>query len=202
MKPRLIVEQKITALVNQYRIYPLDQQGQRGELVAFAQQKRFAFKEKVLFYTSEQKEEVAFSFRAEKALDVHGRFFVEDPNGKRLGAFKKHFKKSLLNSTWEILNSSDTPVMTVSESNKLYAAFRRVIGFVPVIGEAAEVIGAFIRYHFVFKDANSGEEQGMYRKTTSLRDHYELSMTDSAYNTQDWRVFAALAVALDALQDR
>lgn len=202
MKPRLIVEQKITALVNQYRIYSVTDGGEKGDMVAFAQQKRFAFKEKVLFYRDEQKTEEVFGFRAEKTLDVHGRYFVEDADGNLLGIFRKHFKKSLLNSTWEILDKDSQPVITVSESSKVYAVVRRVMAFIPYIGELAEIVGALIKYHFVFRDAATGEEVGKYRKTTMFRDHYELAMTDEAYAKQDWHVLAAMGVALDALQDR
>ena len=49
-----------------------------------------------------------------------------------------------------------------------------------------------------------GSEQphGTYIKTTLFRDHYLLSLDDETYNAQDWRVLAAVAVALDALQSR
>lgn len=46
MKPQLIVEQKITAFVNRYNIYSVKPNGQKDQLIAQAQQKRIAFKEK------------------------------------------------------------------------------------------------------------------------------------------------------------
>ena len=48
----------------------------------------------------------------------------------------------------------------------------------------------------------TGQELGQYKKTTLFRDHYALSMNEGAYNQYDWRVLAAMAVALDALQSR
>ncbi len=198
MNPKLIVEQKITAFVNQYRIYSVGPDSAKGEMVAFAQQKRLAFKEKVTFYTDEQKTTEFFGFRAEKTLDVHGKYFVEDTGGQPIGVFQKSFKKSLLNSTWYILDSNNEPAITISENSKVLAIIRRLAGFV---SDIAELIVILFKYHFVFVDKN-GETIGTYRKTTLLRDHYELSMTDEAYKSQDWRVFAAMAVALDALQSR
>jgi uncharacterized protein YxjI len=100
MKPRLIVEQKITAFTNKYTVYDVTAEGKKGNLVAFAQQKRIALREKITFYSDEAKTQVAFTFRAEKVMDVHGRYFVEDASGKLIGSFKKDFAKSLLNSTW------------------------------------------------------------------------------------------------------
>ena len=202
MTPRLIVEQKITAFTNQYNVYAANPDGTKERLVAFAQQKRLAFKEKVTFYSDESKAKPAFTFRAEKALDVHGRYFVEDPTGKAIGSFRKDFAKSLLNSTWHILDVSGQPAYSISESNKLLAILRRFVGFIPLVGDIFELILLFFRYHFVFTDASSKQPVGRYQKTTLLRDHYLLSMTDEAYAKQDWRVYAALAVGLDALQSR
>jgi len=202
MKPQLIVEQKITAFVNKYAIYQADEQGNKGSMVAFAQQKRIAFKEKVTFYTDDTKSEAAFTLRAEKVLDVHGRYFVEDMHGKLVGAFRKDFKRSLLNSTWEILDTNDQPAIKVSESSHFLAAIRRFGGMLPFIGDLIELIVLFFRYHFVLADSVSGAEVGRYQKTTLFRDHYLLSMEDEAYSKQDWRVIAAMAVALDALQSR
>ena len=58
MKPRLFIEQKITAFTNQYKVYESGKKGEQADMIAFAQQKRLAFKEKVELYGSEQKTEV------------------------------------------------------------------------------------------------------------------------------------------------
>jgi hypothetical protein len=202
MNPKLIVEQKITAFVNKYSVYATNQNGDKGQLIAFAQQKRLAFKEKVIFYSDLQKTQPVFTFRAEKVLDVHGRYIVEDLSGNKIGSFKKEFKKSLLKSTWHILGENDAPSLTIAENSLTLALFRRFAGFLPIVGDIAELVVLFLRYHFVFSDATTGQEVGKYQKTTLFRDHYRLSMTDEAFTKQDWRVVAAMAVALDALQSR
>ena len=201
MTPRLIIEQKITALVNRYEIYRATEDGAKGDMIALVEQKRLALKEKVNFFTDASKSTLAFSFRAEKAMDVHGKFFVEDAENKRIGIFKKEFKKSLLNSTWNILGANDSVALTISESNKAYAVVRRFIGWIPIVGELFEVVSGFIKYHFSFQNPE-GVEVGTYRKTTLFRDHYTLSVDDETYAAQDWRVLASMAVALDALQSR
>ena len=201
MKPRLIIEQKITAFVNRYEIYRTTEDGSKSDMVAFAEQKRLALKEKVNFFTDASRGTLAFSFRAEKVMDIHGKFLVEDPGNNIIGTFKKEFKKSLLNSTWNILDADDNVVLTISESNKVLAIIRRFIGWVPMVGELLEVLTNFIRYHFSFQNS-AGVEVGTYRKTTLFRDHYLLSIDDVTYQAQDWRVLASIAVALDALQAR
>ena len=142
MNPKLIVEQKITPLANQYRIFSVDSSGSKGDLVAYAQQKRVTLREKMRFYSDEQKQHELFGFRAEKVLDVHGKYFVEDDENNAIGSFGKVFKKSLLNSTWNILDD-DTPIITISETNKVLAVVRRVLGFLPIIGDFADIIMIF-----------------------------------------------------------
>lgn len=201
MTPRLIIQQKLTAFVNRYEIYATNSDGTRGDMVAFAQQRRLAIKERVEFYTDQFLTEKLFSFRAEKVMDVHGRYFVEDKDGKLIGMFRKDFQKSLLNSTWHILDANDKTQLIINENNQALAIIRRFGGFIPIVGDIIELVSAFLRYHFVFKD-KKGEKQGIYTKTTLFRDHYRLELSDKAYQSADWRVFAAMAVALDALQSR
>jgi hypothetical protein len=202
MKPRLIIEQKITAFTNIYRVFGAAENGEKASLVALAQQKRLAFKEKVSFYSDEEKSRLAFTLRAEKVLDVHGRYLVEDENGQVVGSFKKVFKSSLLNSTWKIMDADDNELYTVRESNMTLAIIRRIAGWLPYIGDLVEIIVLFFRYHFVFTDIKTGEPIGKYQKTTLFRDHYTLSTTDEAFSRVDWRVLAAMGVGLDALQSR
>lgn len=202
MTPRLMIKQKITALVNKYHISAVNPDGTEGEIVGLAQQKRIALKEKVTFYTNEKREKVSFTFRAEKVMDIHGRFFVEDANGNLIGMFKKDFKASLVNSTWKILDRDGNEQIIVKESNEAVALLRRFIGYIPVLGELAEVIMAFFKYHFSFIDLATSQEVATYTKTTLFRDHYTLATNDEVWQRVDWRVLAAMSIALDALQSR
>jgi hypothetical protein len=202
MQPRLHIEQKITAFVNRYAIYEANQAQPTKKLLAFAQQKRLAFKEKVTFYSDEQQSALAFTFRAEKVMDVHGRYIVEGADGRLLGSFRKEFKKSLLVSNWVVMDAEGSELLRVQENNVTVAVLRRYVSFVPLVGDLLDILMTFFRYHFSFKDVTSQQEVGQYKKTTLLRDHYELLVADGAWEKMDWRVFAAVGVALDALQSR
>ncbi len=43
------IEQKITPLANQYVVFDSNDEGDKAAVVAFAHQKRFAFKEEIIF---------------------------------------------------------------------------------------------------------------------------------------------------------
>lgn len=204
MKPRLYVDQKITAFVNRYKIHEPNENGEKGELIALAQQKRLNIKEKIIFYTNEKRTEEVFSFRAEKVFDVHGRYIVENANGELLGTFRKEFKKSLLVSSWVVMDKNGNDLFRVKESSVVLAVLRRFVGWIPLVGDLLEIIILFFRYHFMYLDIKTGEEVGRYKKVTLFRDHYALHMTDEAFENADydWQLFAAMGVALDALQSR
>ena len=155
-----------------------------------------------MFYTDETRSNLAFTFRAEKVMDIHGRYFVEDASGKMLGGFKKEFMSSLVSSTWKVLDSAGNEVLLVKESNATLAALRRFIGLVPLVGDIAEMVMVFFKYHFVFVDIQTNEIVGTYTKTTLIKDHYTLATNDDVWQKMDWRVLAAMGVALDALQSR
>lgn len=202
MQPKMIVQQKITPIVNKYMIHEANADGSVGPLKALAQQKRIALKEKISFYSDESKTNLLFTMRAEKVMDVHGKYFIEDTDGKRIGAFRKVFKKSLLRSTWMLIDENDQDIYQIMETNETVAILRRFIGFIPIVGDLAEVVLKFIKYHFSYVDLSDGTTRGQYQKTTTVRDHYVLHADDKLYKDVDWRVLAGMSVGLDALQSR
>ena len=192
-----IIEQKLAALVNQYRVYATDQSGNKTDLIAFAQQKRFSFKERIDFYADESRSRVIFSVKAEKVMDIHGKFIVTDEKDQPLGAIRKNFGSSLLRSTWEILHN-DELYITVQERSVPLAVMRRIWGFVPIIGD----LPFFFKFHFDFLSAQS-QQVASYNKLTLLRDHYKLEIIDDkVLDAVGWQTLVAQAVMLDALQGR
>ncbi len=202
MKPRFIIEQKITPFANQYRVFSATADGSKSGLAAYAHQKRMSIKEKVLFFSDEQKTQAIFSFRAEKIMDIHGRYFVEDQNGQMIGMFKKEFGKSLIISTWTILDAQGNPRYQISESNQALAILRRFGGQIPLVGMFVDLVMVFFKYHFKIVDLTTNQELGAHQKLTLFYDHYLMKLDDQAVASIDWRVWAAMGVGLDALQSR
>lgn len=193
------IQQKIQLLVNQYAVYETGSDGQTGAMVAFAQQKRLALKEKFTMYTDNGKSEVAFEVQARQVMDFGARYDVRDPQGSIIGTLGKDFKASLLNSTWHIFlpGQEDKPTVIVRERSQALAITRRIWGWIPYIGE----IPFFLKYNFDFTDPATGKVVASYNKTTTLRDHYQLDITDEGA-VIDWRVMVSLGIMMDAMQGR
>lgn len=180
---RLALRQKFTLGVNRFAVHKVASDGTDGELIAFAQQKRLAFKELVTFYTDEARTTPVFSFKARSVMDLGATYDVTDAAGNPLGLFRKDFGASLLRSTFVV----ETPAVTATgqERNFTFALLRRVADLpLPI--------------HFDFADPSGTTIMSVERKF-AIRDSYQVSIPGGRL---DWRVAAAMAVGLDVLMGR
>lgn len=183
--PRFFVHQKLTAMINRYRVLIPDAAGEPGPLVAFAEQKRMKIKEEVYFFTDEAKTVPLFSFKSRQAIDMHARTDILDNHGNQIAWFEKDFKRSLLRSTWH-LHYAGTQA-TGQERSLPKAVIRRVLDDLP------------LRFDFDFIEAGTGQVVLSVDRQRTLRDRYEVDVPDPRIELP---VAAAMTVALDAFQGR
>ncbi len=178
---QFVVRQRITMMVNRYEIRP----SRDGEVLALAQQKRMSLREQVTFFADEQRTVPVFGFKSRNVLDVHGITDVLDESGRPIGTFSKDFAASLLRSTWHI-DQPGRGRITGAERNILIAILRRFTDI------------DFLPYHFDFS-LDGGRPAMSVERAWTLRDTYAVTVHDPGL---DRRLAAAMAVALDALQNR
>jgi uncharacterized protein YxjI len=194
---RFTIKQRFTMMVNRYEILSVNADGSEGPLIALAQQKRMAFKEQVTFYTDEARTQPVFGFKARQRMDFSATYDITDANGQPIGSFRKEFAKSLLRSSWQ-LNTTDGLQAMGTERNHTIAILRRFWDMVPFIGD----IPVPWVYHFDFA-APDGAMVLSSERRWGLRDRYAVELPAAPNGWRlDWRVGAAMAVALDALQGR
>ncbi len=190
---QFLIEQKSAIVTNAYFIYKSEGDSKK-ELFAYVQQKRFAMREKITFYSDESMKQQLFTLRGEKVVDIHGKYFIEDELGNMLGYFRRNFKASLLRTTWHVYTASDVEVLVARERNQYLAVMRRLGDYIPYIG----ALFNFLPYHFDF--IRDKHIVGGYSRKISLRDKYLLSYDDDLQ--ADERLFAGFGIALDVLQSR
>ena len=191
--PAFFVRQRITVMVNRYEVLAANPDGSVGHLLAFAEQKRMKLKEEVVFYSDPSKSRRVFSFKARQRLDVHAQHDVHDEQGMPLGMFSKEFGASLLRSTWHL--SAPGIEAIGRERSQFIAILRRIWDFIPYIGD----IWVPFVFHFDFVDTATGQPVMTSERRMAIRDKYTVTVPDPRL---DFRVAAAMAVALDALQSR
>ena len=186
---RFVIDQLIRPMANRYRI------SADGAPVAFVRQKKLAIKEDIRFYADESQTDELFRIKARALMEFSGRYDVTTPAGERVGVLGKVFGKSLLRSTWSIMDAAEQELAIAKERSVPIAILRRVIDAVPY--------GDFvpIPFHFTI-DAAGGGHLGDLNRRFGVRDTYDLDLRGDTARTIDRRLAIALGIALDALQSR
>ncbi|WP_460367372.1 LURP-one-related/scramblase family protein [Actinocorallia lasiicapitis] len=190
---RFLVRQRVTLMANKYEVHSSTADGQEEHMVAFAQQKRLAFKEQVTLYTDASKQYVLGGFRARQRIDLGATYDITDHNGTPIGTFRKDFKRSLTSSTYH-LEQPGLGVTTGTERNQTVAVLRRIWGFIPYLSD----LPFAWPYHFDFTAGGTHPVFSVVKKF-GFRDRYVVDIHDPRI---DRRLVIAMAVGLDALQSR
>jgi hypothetical protein len=186
---RFELEQLIRPMVNLYRI------SATGGPVAFVRQKRMAIKEDIRFFAREDESEELFRIKARSLMEFGGRYDVTSADGVKIGVLGKVFGKSLLRSTWSIMDADEQELAIAKERSQFWAIVRRVIDAVPY-GDFIPIV-----FHFTI-DTADGRHLGDFTRAWGIRDKYTLDLSGDTERTIDRRLAVALAIALDALQSR
>jgi uncharacterized protein YxjI len=191
---RFVLRQRIRPIVNQYE-FSLAENGDQP--FCFVQQARFKFKEDIRFYTDESKSVELMRIKARQRFDPRATYDITGADGTKIGEIRKVFGASLIRSTYEI--SSPTATVTAQEQNLLVALFRRLVGFIPYVGDFADWLP--IPYHFDF--LRDGQVVGTHkRRIGKFRDIYDIDISADPARALDRRLVLAAAVGMDALQAR
>ena len=188
-----VLRQRIRLVINQYEFFL----SENDKPFCFVEQARFKFKEDIRFYTDDTKAVELMRIKARQRFDPWATYDVTAADGTKIGEIQKAFGRSLIRSTYLIHAPNGT--VTASERNMGVALFRRLVGFVPFIGDFADWLP--IPYHFTFE--RDGRELGVHkRRIGKFRDIYDIDMSADAGRTLDRRLVLAAAVGMDALQAR
>jgi hypothetical protein len=194
---RYLVDQIIRPVANLYRVTPLAiGETPAGPPVAYVRQKKLAIKEDIRFYADEEESQELFRVKARSMLDMGGSRYDVFAGEERIGMLKHKFRESLLRSTWHIGGPDEREVGLARESSTAVGIARRLVDFVPYVGD-------FVPIPYNFEIVINGEVVGrMNRRFLRVRDQYILDLSGDRERTIDRRVAVALAVGLDALQNR
>ena len=186
---RFVIDQLIRPMVNLYRI------SAGPTPVAFVRQKRMAIKEDIRFFADETETHELWRIKARSMMELGGRYDVTTPDGVRIGVLEKVFGKSLLRSTWRVLDADEREVALVQERSLPAAIIRRAIDFVPDVG-------GLIPIPYNFDLLSGGQVIGRMDRKFQLRDRYVLDLAGDPDKKLDRRLAIALAIGLDTLQNR
>ncbi len=182
------IGQLIRPMVNLYKI------SAGSTPVAFVRQKRMALKEDIRFFADENEGRELWRIKARSLMEFGGRYDVTTPEGEQIGVLGKVFGKSLLRSTWSIMDANEQELAVAKERSVPVAILRRVIDAVPY--------GDFIPIPFHFTIDDGETHIGDLNRRFGVRDTYDLDVSGDTARKIDRRLAVSLGIALDALQSR
>ena len=185
---KFVIDQLIKPMVNLYRI------SAGPTPVAFVRQKRMAIKEDIRFFADESETRELWRIKARSMMEFSGRYDVTTPEGETIGVLGKVFGKSLLRSTWQIVDPAGQELAIAQERSPAVAILRRVIDMVPY--------GDFVPIPFHFTIDAGERHVGDLNRRLGFRDTYDLDVSGDVERTIDRRLAVTLGIALDALQSR
>ena len=193
---RFLVDQLIRPIANLYRVTPLAAgEAPVGPPLAYVRQKKLALKEDIRFYGDEGETQELFRIAARSVLDIGGSRYDVLAGGERIGFLWHKFKESLIRTTWHVGGPNEEELALARERSLVGAVLRRVIDFVPEYG-------GWIPIPYNFDFLVDGSVVGRMDRKFKLRDQYVLDLSGDTDRKVDRRVAIALAIALDALQNR
>ena len=200
---RFVLRQRIKLVINQYQFSVPDGESD-GEPFCFVEQRRFKFKEDIRFFTDESKTTELLRIKARQRFDPRATYDITGVGGdgseEVIGTIQKVFGKSLLRSTFLLTSTVNGAVVTTRERSLPVALFRRLIGFIPYIGDFADWLP--IAYDFEYTAAD-GTDLGINRRRRfKWRDVYEMDYSADTGRVLDRRLALASAVGMDALMAR
>ena len=194
---RFLVQQLFRPIANEYRIsVPALGATEEGEPILFVKQKRMAIREDIRFRLAPDADAHLFMIKSKTVFEFRGRHEVLDAEGAVIGLLEKDFTRSLLRSHWHVRAPDGTELFEGYEASMLVAVVRRFAGFL------SEWLSALQWLPFNVLLMRGGQQVGTYKRVLGpLRDRYVLELGPGLEGV-DRRLVLAVAVALDALQDR
>ena len=128
-------------------------------------------------------------------MELGGRYDVTTPAGEKIGVLEKVFGKSLLRSTWRILDAGEQEVAVAQERSMLVAVARRVVDLVPY-GDFVPILVPLPDRRTASSTSATSPDRSAFATATTL------DLSGDIERTIDRRLGITLGVALDALQSR
>jgi hypothetical protein len=134
--------------------------------------------------------------KSKTVFEFRGRHEVLDADDQPIGLLEKDFAHSLIRSHWRVRGPGGDELFEAYEARWVIALLRRFGGV------ASDWLAALQWLPFNFVLVKNGQQVGSYRRVLGkLRDRYVLEL-EAGLRDVDRRLVLALAVGLDALQDR
>lgn len=125
----LQLEFKKLALAPQIAVYDAN-----GTMLFYVKQKLFKLREAITVFADREQTQPLYSINADRIIDFSARYRFTDQNGIEIGSIKRNGRRSLWKARYDIIDSSDMPIMRIEEENGMVKVMDALFGEIPILG--------------------------------------------------------------------
>lgn len=150
---------KIFALAPQ--IYIRDASGQ---LLGYAKQKLFRFKESVTIFQDEAQTQPVYQIDADRVIDFSANYALKSAEGRMIGSVRRYGMRSIWRAHYEIVADGNA-AFEVREESGIVRLIDSLVGQIPIVGL---LTGLFLNPTYIVSRHGGGEVLRMVKKRAFL----------------------------------
>jgi uncharacterized protein YxjI len=178
---------KLAAIASQIYVTDAD-----GNNVFYIKQKLFKLKENIEIFTDGSKTQKLYTVKADRVIDFSPEFTLYDPNESPLGSVKRHGRKSIWKSTYDI-KIGNMLELKVTEHDPWVKVADALISEIPVVGL---ISGYILHPRYDVTDSNGNIIAKLDKKPAFLEGRYGLDATAASLDENTSRTFSALMMVV------
>ncbi len=196
LKDKFLMHEKHFAIGDRYHIYD-----ESGEPLFYVERERFKLYADVHIYDDERKNRELLQIKDRSVFDINATMEVRDPaSGELLGSFKRKGLASLIQRTWQILDSQGNVIGLALEDSLIKALIRRLLGAVSRRFGPVSFLLLPLKTDFIIKLHE--REVGKFIRKWTLLDRYVLDLSADPSGEFDRRLAVGLGILLDSAERR
>ncbi|MEM8640420.1 MAG: hypothetical protein AAGG51_16625 [Cyanobacteria bacterium P01_G01_bin.54] len=104
--------------------------------IFYVKQKSFRLKEVITVFHDQERQNPAFTIKADRIIDFSARYNFARPDGEPIGSFKRRGLRSLWRAHYDIFgpDDPDTPIFTIREENPWVKVWDTLFSEIPIVG--------------------------------------------------------------------
>ena len=188
MRYPLELKFKIAAISSQIYVTDAD-----GNQIFYVKQKLFKFKENIEIFSDDSKTQKVYNVKADRIIDFSPELTLSDANNNPLGSVKRHGRKSIWRSTYDI-NIGSQLQLKVTETNPWAKLLDQLLAQIPFLG----ILSAYIFHpHYAVTDQNGQTIASLEKRPAFFEGKYRLDGSSiTGFDEATHRVFAALMMVV------
>jgi len=142
-----------------------------GNMVAYVRQKMLKFKEDVILFSDESRQNELYRIRADRWIDFNANYSFSRSNGEYLGSIGRKGMKSLWKSSYIISDPEKKEEYTISEENPWAKVGDAFLSQVPLVGI---VTGYLFNPRYIVKNLNGEIVARLSKKASFFGRNFKL----------------------------